>query len=837
MSVVGIDFGVKNSLIAAAGRGGVDVVLNGNSNRLNPCMVGFDQARSMGEGAAISATSNFKNTISSMKRLVGLEYTDPRAQNEMKKCSFSCVPIKHATGPDSVGVKVSLNGEEMLLPIEAVAGMMLKHLGNIAGAKAARESNVNDDKDVFPTDWVIAIPGYYSDSQRRALLVGCKIVGITGVLRLMHEHTAVALSYGIFKDLKKEFAKDEVTNILFIDMGDSCYTASLIAFETGKLAVKSCFFDENLGGRDFDEVIAQWLANKFEEKFKGKLSAKPMEKPKVRIKLLAAAEKAKKTLSPQGVKEARISLECLMDDFDFSVTLKTAEYESMIQPLLDRLKFPVEKVLEETKLAASDLASVEVVGGSSRIGAVKKTLLSVLGVSTLSTTMNADEAVARGAALQSAILSPRFKVLPYEIQEAQPYPIKLSWEDDGAEQQSAEAEAAPTNSVVMFDRGLNFPIVRRVTLKRAGNFSVKCSYNDSVVGYGLHKDVKKDICSFTIQVPEGEQKKVRVNVRQDIHGIINLSSGQMVEEIEEEQVEVKEGEEPKEGEKKEGEKKEGEKKEEEKKEVEEKKKKVKKTLLEFTTNRHLDWTKDEIEKLFETEVSMANADRIVRQTADMRNELESYIYSMRDKITSESGLAPFTKDDEKNALSDLLGKTENWLYEDGFDAIKSVYGDKLGDLRRFGNPIELRASESAARPGAIQNLKQKIEMYQQWINESQGKEEYAHITDEERQTCHSKCDETSSWMYGMMDKQGSLALNDDPVVKVSEIQAKTQDIIKVCSGIKHKPKPAPPKVEKKVEEPPQAKDEKKEEEPQPMETEEIPKENQAEPMETEKIPE
>jgi len=830
MSVVGIDFGVKNSLIAAAGRGGVDVVLNGNSNRLNPCMVGFDQARSMGEGAATSATSNFKNTISCMKRLIGLEYNDLRAEKEMKKCSFSCVPYKHTSGPDSVGVKVSLNGEETLLPIEAIAGMMIKHLGNIAGAKAARESNVNDNKDVFPQDWVIAIPGYYSDSQRRAMLVGCKIVGIKGVLRLMHEHTAVALSYGIFKDLKKEFAKDQPTNIMFIDIGASCYTVSLVAFETGKLAVKSCFFDENLGGRDFDELIAQWLARKFEEKYKGKLSAKPMEKPKVYIKLLNAAEKAKKTLSPHGVREARISLECLMDDFDFSVILKAEEYESMCKPLLDRLKAPVEKVLEETKLAGSDLSSVEIVGGTSRIASVKKTISDVLGVS-LCTTMNADEAVSRGAALQSAILSPRFKVLPYEIQEAQPYPIKLSWEDDGADQSGAEAEAAPTNSVVMFDRGLNFPIVRRVTLKRAGNFSVNCSYDESAVGYGLHEQADKHICSFNIQVPEGELKKVRVNVRQDIHGIINLSSGQMVEEIEEEAEEAKE----EEGEAtKEGEKKEGEKKEDEKKEGEEKKKKMKKTLLEFETKRPLDWSTKEIEKLFEAEVSMENVDRIVRETSDMRNELESYIYSMRDKIISESALAPYTKEEEKTVISNLLEKTENWLYEDGFDATKSVYAEKLGELKKHGDPIQMRASENAARPGVIASLQRKIKMYQQWLSESQGKDEYAHITEDERQTCHTKCDEISTWMYEMMDKQGSVPANVDPIVKVSEISAKNQELTKVCSAIKHKPAP---KVEKKKEEPAPAKEEKKEEEPVPMETEEAPKDNgEAVPMETEDIP-
>merc|ERR1712232_170054 len=221
----------------------------------------------------------------------------------------------------------------------------------------------------------------------------------------------------------------------------------------------------------------------------------------------------KKTLSPQGVKEARINLECLMDDLDFSGSLKAKDYEAMCQPLIARLRKPIEMALEEAKLKPSDLASAEIVGGSTRIGCVKRELINILGMN-LSTTMNADEAVARGAALQSAILSPRFKVLPYEIQEAQPYPIKLSWDESAAADAEGGENGDSTNSVTMFGRGLNFPIVRRVTLKRAGKFNVKCSYDSSGTNYGLCEGTNVDICGFSIQAPEGESKKVRVNVKQ-----------------------------------------------------------------------------------------------------------------------------------------------------------------------------------------------------------------------------------------------------------------------------------------------------------------------------------
>jgi len=834
MSVVGLDFGNQNAVIAAAGRGGVDVILNGNSNRLNASMVGFKDSRSMGESAEIGAKSNFRNTIKNMKRLIGLAFDDPRAQAEMKLAPFTCVPIKHAGGPDTVGVKVNFNSEDTELPIEAVAGMLVKHMGGLVADKSAQNSTA-DKKDLFPNDWVITIPGYFTDAQRRALLSGCQIAGIEGVQRLMHEHTATALAYGIFKDIRKEFTKDKPTNVMFIDMGATSYSCSICSFEPGKLSVKSAHFDENLGGREFDMKIAEWIAAKFAEKYKGKLSGNPMDKPKTVLKLLTAAEKAKKTLSPAGVKEARFHLEMLMDDFDFMGTLKAEEYEEMCAPLLARLNPPIQSALSEAGMTAKDLSSIEIVGGGSRVGCVKRTLAKILGLDAsatnngLSTTMNADEAIARGAALQSAILSPRFKVLPYEIIEAQPYPVKVSWEGDSAEP-AAEGEE-PTNSVLMFDRGSNFNVVRRVTLRRSGEFIVKASYDDSASKHNYPEGVSKDIVEFKIKAPEGPNNKIRVNVKQDINGSILLSSAQMVEEVVEEE---KPEEEVKEAEAKEGE--EAKKEEGKPEEKAEKKKKVKKTNLEFAESRLIGFTKAELDAAFEKEVAMTNIDRVVRETADMRNALESYLYDMRDRIISENQLAPFATEEEKSSFSSQLETTENWLYEDGFDATKSVYAEKLQALKLCGDPIESRQKESQTRPAAMTALQRTVEKYQSWNNTSAGDEQYSHITEEEFAKCREICDTSASWMYEMMDKQGGLDQSQDPVVTTDEINAKINELTKTISPIMHKPKPKP-KPEEKKEEEPEAKAEEpaedKEKGPEPMETEETPaEETKAEPMET-----
>lgn len=781
-------------------------ILNGYSHPLSlslslhfRTMVGFNDSRSMGETAAITASSNYRNTICNMKRLIGLAYDDPRAQAEMKRSSFTCVPMKHSSGgPDSIGVKVNFNSEESIIPIESIAGMLVKHMGSLV-------------KDATPVDWVVAIPGYYTDSQRRALLSGCQIAGIDGVQRLMHEHTATALAYGIFKDIRKEFTKEKPSNVMFIDIGATSYSCCIVAFEPGKLIVKSAHFDENLGGRDFDLKIAEWIAQKFEEKFKGKLSGKPMEKPKVVLKLLANAEKAKKTLSPAGVSEARINLESLMDDLDFNCSLTATEYEELCADLLARLSAPIERALAETELTPKDLASIEIVGGGSRVGCVKRALAKILGLDEsatnngLSTTLNADEAIARGAALQSAILSPRFKVLPYEIIECTPYPINISWE--------GEAEEGGTDSVVMFNRGSNFSVVRRVTLRRSGEFVVNASYDETASNFEFPEGVSKEIATFKIKAPVGNENKIRVNIKQDIHGTILMSSAQMVEEVIEEEkdaemkdAEAKEGETTNEGDKKEG---------EEPKEAE-KKKKIKKTNLEFSEIRPLVWTKTEMDSFNEKEVAMSNIDRVVKETADMRNELESYVYDMRDKIITDSQLAPYGTEEEKQAFSSALETTENWLYEEGFDAKKSVYAEKLNGLKKFGDPLQMRQSEAQDRPGAMNVLQRTVEKYQSWVNTSVADEQYSHITEEEWTKAREVCDSVTNWMYTAMDKQGSLSPCQDPVVTVAEINGKSNEITKAISPIMHKPKPKPKVEEKETEE----------------KTEEKPAEDKTEPMDT-----
>ena len=773
-------------------------------------MVAFSGAvRSMGEDAASTFTSNFKNTITSMKRLIGLQFDDARAQTELAR-----VPFKSKKNPANGGVLIDVMYENVTteVTIEQATAMMLSHMSGIAQA-----ANSN----VAPQDWVIAVPSYYSDAQKRSFLDACDIAGVN-CQRLMHETTASALAYGIFKDIKKEFKPDEPTYTMFIDLGTSSFQVSVVSYTPKKLKVLSTHFDATLGGRDFDLVIAEWSTTQFENKYKNVDS--PKSRPKSWLKLLIAAEKAKKTLSPNGVKEAKISVECLVDETDFNASLTTPIFEEICAGLLGRLEAPIQRALKESKIDAASLDSVELIGGGTRVSCVKRTLAKILNLDSslvnngLKTTMNADEAVSRGCALQSAILSPRFKVLPYEIVEQQLHPVRVTWEgeaeaddaeaEEGDKEGSTAAEGADANasSVVMFERGSNFPLVRRVTLKKSGQFTINVHYDAPGADSVLPEGSPLDLATFTIDAPTSDApNKIRVNVKQDVSGIITLSSAQSMEEVpvEETKVEETKDEEMKDAGSEAGsESKEGDAAAEgadaatppepKAEEVVVPKKKYKKTNLTFTVASAMKLKKEDLDKIIEVEARMANADRVAAETAAMRNELESYLYSMRDRIIGD--LKDYATEGEQKEFSSALEKMEDWMYSDeGFENTKSVFSDKLAEVQKFGSPIENRMKETDARQAQINTLKGSIETYKSFVGSADAK--YEHITDEERGGCREAVTAAEAWLYDQIEKQSNCAQSVDPVLTVAMIQAKQKELSVKVSPIMHKVKPIPKKVE------------------------------------------
>lgn len=708
----------------------------------------------------------------------------------------------------SVGVELIYNDETTAFSMEQLVAMMLTKLVKITleatGAK--------------PGDCVISIPGFYTDAQRQAMLNACDISQLN-CLRLLHEGTATALEYGMFKSAKGLFDAEKPQNVLFVDLGHASFSVTVASYVTGKLTIRSTAYDRSLGGRDFDEVIAKKVA----EAFKAKHKMDPWAADKPRIKLLAAGEKAKKTLSPVGVTEARIGVECLMEDTDFNMTLTLADYMADCEPLLARMTAPLMQAVAQSGVSPQEIATVEIVGGSTRLGFVKKRISDILSGAGLPidkaglneglmTTMNADEAVSRGTAWQAALLSTRFRVKEFKVEDAVSYPIKLVWEpatgaataassteDAEGDDAAGEGEAAVSStatSAVVFKKHEASPNAKKVTFRRSEPFSVTAAYDDAALP-DLPPNSNPTIRNFRVEVPSDlppseSTPKIRVHVKHTLHGMVAVSSAQLMEEIKEAEptAPAPEGEAAggEEKETKEGEAKDG-------AEEPPKKKRFKKVDLAVTASE-VGMSAARLQSATELEVKMAHQDKVIEETNAAKNEVEAYVYSQRDALVGD--LKPFCTDEEKSEQEAALEAAEEWLYYgDGYDAQKSVYIEKLSDLKKKGANADFRMVEAKNRDPCVKALQSSIEEYKAWLVSSEGNDAFAHVTEEEKASMRSACTAAEEWLFSALDKQAKLAENVDPCLTTEDLNAKRRELVDVCKKVVNKPKPKPPKPEAK----------------------------------------
>lgn len=391
MSVVGLDLGNESSVVAVARQRGIDVVLNDESKRETPSIVCFgEKQRFIGSSGASSATMNPKNTIVQIKRLIGRKFSDPEVQRDIK-----LFPFKVESGPDGYPlIHAKYLGAERVFTPTQILGMIFSDLKRIA------ETNLN----AAVADCCIGIPVYFTDLQRRAVLDAAAIAGLNP-LRLFHETTATALAYGIYKT---DLPESEQINVAFVDVGHASMQVCIAGYKKGQLKILSHSYDESLGGRDFDEVLFQHFAAKFKDEYKVDV----YQNARACVRLRVSCEKLKKMLSANP--EAPLNIECLMDEKDVRGFMKRDMFEEISAPILQRVKAPLEKALAEAGLTVENIHSVEVVGSGSRIPAMIKILTGYFGKEPRRT-MNASECVARGSALQCAILSPTFKVREFQV--------------------------------------------------------------------------------------------------------------------------------------------------------------------------------------------------------------------------------------------------------------------------------------------------------------------------------------------------------------------------------------------------------------------------------------
>ncbi|NXD25499.1 HSP74 protein, partial [Spelaeornis formosus] len=762
MSVVGFDLGCQSCYVAVARAGGIETVANEYSDRSTPPAWLSGPPRASWPPAAPGAViSNAKNTVQSFKRFHGRAFSDPFVQAEKASLAYELVQLPSG----STGIKAMYMEEERSFTVEQVTGMLLTKLKETA-ENALKKPVV---------DCVVSVPCFYSDAERRSVLDATQIAGLN-CLRLINETTAALPSFQVL----------------------------------------ATAFDTTLGGRKFDEVLVEYFCEEFGKKYKLDIKSKI----RALLRLYQECERLKKLMSANA-SDLPMNIECFMNDIDVSGTMNRSKFLEMCEGLLARVEPPLRSVLEQARLKKEDIYAVEIVGGTTRIPAVKEKISKFFGKE-VSTTLNADEAVARGCALQCAILSPAFKVREFSITDLIPYPISLRW-NSPAEEGLSDCEVFPKNHPAPFSKVLTFYRKEPFTLEAYYSCPKELPYPDHAIAHFLVQKVTPQT--------DGSSSKVKVKVRVNIHGIFSVSSASLVEvhksdeseepmetdqhakeeekmQVDEEQQKAEEQQQTQPENKAESEEMETSQADSKDKKVDQppqaKKAKVKTTTVDLPIENQLVWQigKDMLNLFIENEGKMIMQDKLEKERNDAKNAVEEYVYEMRDKLCG--AYEKFISEDDRNSFTLKLEDTEIWLYEDGEDQPKQTYIDKLAELKTLGQPIQARFQESEERPKAFEHLGKQIQQYMKAVHAFKAKDElYEHLDEADVAKVEKSANEAMEWMNNNLNLQNKRSLTLDPVIKAKDIQAKAKELAGICNPIVNKPKPRVelPKEEQKAPEP------------------------------------
>jgi heat shock 70kDa protein 4 len=434
--------------------------------------------------------------------LAGRSLKDPDVQIEQDFVSAQLVDVG-----GQVGAKVTYLGKEEHFTATQLVAMFLGKVKATASAELK----------LPVSDVVISVPPWFTDAQRRSLMDASDIAGLK-LLRLINDTTATALGYGITK-LDLPGPDEKPRRVAFIDIGHSNYTCAIVQFKKGELSVLSTAYDRHFGGRNFDKALIDHFARVFKEKYK--IDIKTNAKALVRV--ATGVEKLKKVLSANA--SAPLNIESLMNDIDVHSFLKREEFEELVQPLLDRATVPLEQALADAKLSTDDIDVVELVGGCTRVPSLKDRIAQFFG-KTLSFTLNQDEAVARGCAFACAILSPVFRVRDFTVHDIVSYPIEFTWE------QSPDIPDEDT-SLTVFNKGNTMPSTKILTFYRKQPFDLEAKYAKPDL---LPGKTSPWIGRFSVKGVKADSKDdfmiCKLKARLNLHGILNVEQGYIVEDVE-----------------------------------------------------------------------------------------------------------------------------------------------------------------------------------------------------------------------------------------------------------------------------------------------------------------
>jgi len=872
MVVLGIDIGTQFSCVASPQGHSLDIVLNEQSKRYTPTVVSFDDTdgRCYGD-AAVSRLRRFpRQTIVEVKRLLGRAYDDPKLADDLKWWGFRVVRDRRE-GMDFCAVEATVGGKTVRLTGEAILASFLQHVKE-------NTKNMGKDKKIAlkdVKDCAIAVPCYFTEAQRRAVVSAGRIAGLS-VLRVCNELTATALNYGIVRPSPDPKSKNRT---LFIDIGYGNTQAAVVDFAPQELTVVSHSGNPNTGGRDLIRSMVTHFAVDVQKKFRRDIFDK--KNFKLLVRLEQACQRLLKLLSIN--KLASCTIDCLADDRDYTLRLARADFEDMVKPLVTEMIKTVALAVEKAKLADPStevpILTTELTGGIVRVPCVRAAINeycgSLPGFKAVQCTLNGDESVSRGCALISAMCSTAYRVRQYKVNDCSMKSIHLAWNchpESGELFKKIMADPQSVNSLKdwntaqLFKSGCVTPSTKMATIPFTSDLCLVARYGSESV---FHMGQSPIIGRFFMKHPPeaieeqaltGKNPRLKITLRLDANQMLSKVVSQMnttrkVEEEEEPKEEAEKKEEKTEEtptEKEAG----GEAMktdpppqestdmktdppsetttEEPTKSTEEapaaeapaaekpkpKKKKPKTKTVTVATERVIlgCLTDSAVVSAIGVEKEMYALDKLIKETAHARNRLESYIYSLRDDL--DMGLSEYATPATKEDLRSLMGKLEIWLEEgEETEHVLANFNTRYQELSASGEAIRRRKYCAEARPQRIKSLKVRCQTYIDVVNAK----EKEHLEADEKEKVVKKANEIDQWLSNMLIKQSKIPLTDEPILTPELIIQREDELSRFCDPIVNKPKPKPPEP-KKEEETKESKDAEKENPEKSTESEKVPEE-------------